>query len=56
MLNKNIKSEEFKEVCKPLVEYMQKYCCPHDTVLVTQSDAELVSGQMCVQFEVKDQG
>lgn len=46
--------EEFKEACKPLVEYMQVHCCPHDTVLVTQSNAELVSGQVCVQFEVKD--
>lgn len=46
--------EEFKEACKPLIAYMQKHCCPHDTVLVTQTDAELVSGQMCVGYDFND--
>ena len=48
MMSNDLK--ELFEVCKPVVEYMRKNYCPHDTLLITQSHAEIVSGQKCVQF------
>lgn len=43
-----------KKAAKPLVEYLQKFYCPHDSVIVTYDRAELVEGEMCVGFDVPD--
>lgn len=41
--------EAFAIACQPLFDYMRRYRCPNDTVVVTQTDAELVCGEICVQ-------
>ena len=41
--------EDFAIACQPLFDYMRRYRSPHDTVLVTQTDAELTCGEICVQ-------
>jgi hypothetical protein len=50
----NINREEFKEVVKPVVEWMHKSSTPHDTIIIRQDGAELVCGEMAVSFEVPD--
>jgi hypothetical protein len=41
---------ELKEACKDAVEYMRMHHCLHDTLIITQTHAEIVSGQKCVPF------
>jgi len=42
MKNKEKQFEEFKEVCKPLVKYLNENHHPHCTIIVTPTWAELV--------------
>ena len=45
----------FKEVCKPVVDYIQKhYGASHVKVIVTCDHAELVKGQLGVPFKFED--
>lgn len=44
----------FEKAAKPLVEYLQKFYCPHDSVYVRYDGAELLSGEMFVNFDVPD--
>lgn len=46
--------EEFKEVCKPVVDFLYKYGDPHSTVIITQVSAELKSGECGIPFEARD--
>ena len=48
------KVEEFKKLCQPLVDYLNEYGNPHQTIIITQADAELLSGEMATQFELVD--
>ena len=62
MENENKKNSElrveilnFKEVCKPVVDYIQKhYGGSHVKVIVTCDHAELVKGQLGVPFKFED--
>jgi len=44
--------EEFKNVMKPAVDWLQKNGCPHDRVIIEYDGAELVSGEMAFSVEV----
>jgi len=46
--------QELKEVAKPLVDFFYKYGCPHSYVVVTQTSAELLSGECGTTFEPRD--
>lgn len=46
--------EEFKEVAKPLVEWLQKNGCPHDRIIVEYDGAEFLSGDIEFSVEVLD--
>jgi hypothetical protein len=48
------RSEELKKIIKPLELYMNKYCCPHDILIVTQGRAELFSGELSILLEIPD--
>jgi len=48
------KSNKLMELCKPLVEYLYKNGTPHSTIIVTQRDAELLSGEVACVFELRD--
>lgn len=43
--------ESFEEAAQPLMAWMEKNCCPHDTVIVTVMNAELCQGKMVVPSE-----
>lgn len=47
-----LRTEELKKVIKPIEEFMNKYCCPHDKLIVEQGHAELLSGELCIPLEV----
>jgi hypothetical protein len=46
--------EDFKDVCQPVVDFLNKYGTPHSTVIIQQDHAEFVNGEMCVPFELRD--
>jgi len=54
-MDKNLyTTEEFKKVCQPVVDFLNKYGCPHSIVIITQTHAELLSGECGVPFEPLD--
>ena len=46
--------EEFKKVCLPVVEFLQKNCCPHDTVVIKYGQFKIVSDE--ISFPVTEFG
>ena len=42
----------FDEAIKPMIQFVNKYCTPHDIVVVQQGFAELYSGEMVIPFPV----
>ena len=52
-LNKQ-RSEELQKVIKPIEEFMNKWCCPHDILIIQQGRAELFSGNLSIPLEVPD--
>lgn len=51
---KNSKLVEFKELTKPLVEWLQRNGNPHQTIVITQIQAKLVSDVLGIPFNVSD--
>ena len=57
MLNENElkqRREEFKEACKPLEEFINKWGCPHDTIIIDQCGAEFKCGEIGIPFKLRD--
>lgn len=52
-LNKQ-RMEELEKIKKPLEDFMNKWCCPHDTLIVTQGHMELLSGEVVIPLEILD--
>ena len=46
--------EKFEEVVKPLEDFINKYGCPHDTIIINQLGAEFVCGEIGVAFKLRD--
>jgi len=44
--------EEFKELCKPLNDWLQKNYPPHTRIIIENDYAEIVEGIMGIPFEV----
>ena len=46
--------EELKKIIKPIEEYMNKYCSPHDILVIEQGRAKLYSGELSIPLEILD--
>lgn len=46
--------EEFKAATMPAIEFMHKYCNPHQTIIIRLDGVELLSGDMAYSVEVPD--
>ena len=46
--------EEFRELVKPLVEYLRKNYNPYCKIIVECDHAEIVKGELGVPFEIED--
>lgn len=57
-INRQIKREnkmkELEKASKPLVEFMNQYCCPHDVIMVQQGHVELLNGEIGIPTEILD--
>ena len=51
---KKQKREEFEKLKKPLEDFMNKWCCPHDTLIVVQGHMELLNGEIGIPLEILD--
>ena len=51
---KNFDMEEFKKATQPAIDFMQKHCCPHDSIIIDMGHAELMSGEMAYSVEIPD--
>ena len=40
--------QELCRVCMPVVAYMRKNCCPHDTIVITDEQFKLVSDTISI--------
>ena len=50
----NCKLDEFEEVCRPVVEYIQKKYDPHTMIIIGWASAVLASEEMGTPYEVPD--
>ena len=46
--------EEFRELIRPLVEYLRKNHNPHCKIIVEYDGAKLVKGELGVPFEIPE--
>lgn len=50
----NFPMEEFRKATQPAIDFMQRYCCPHDKIVIDTGSAELLNGEMAYTVEVPD--
>lgn len=48
------RSKELIEASLPLLEFMNKYYCPHDSAILTEGRVDIVCGNMYVPLPVRD--
>jgi hypothetical protein len=53
-MDNTIRMTELQKIIKPIEDYMNKYCCPHDMLVIQQGNAQLFSGELSIQLEVQD--
>ena len=46
--------EEIKELSKPFVDILYKYYHPHAIIMISQSNTEIVEGDMSVPNDLRD--
>lgn len=46
--------QEFKKLAKPLNEWLQKHYSPHSRIIIEYDNAEVVSGDIAVTFDLFD--
>jgi len=53
MKNKK-RMKEFKKACKKMEKFINKYGCPHDTIIITQTGTEFKTGEIGIPFKIRD--
>ena len=53
-MNKEKRMEEFKELCKPLEDFLYKYGDPHTMIVIEQVGARILSGELGISFKLRD--
>lgn len=56
-MNKDNRSEKMKELekaSKPLVDFINKYCCPHDIIVIKQGYIQLFNGEIGIPTKILD--
>ncbi len=43
--------EEFEQLAKPLIKFLNENFNPHTTIIITPTDAEVLSGEMAIATE-----
>lgn len=53
MSNSN-KMKELEKASKPLVDFVNKNCCPHDIIVIQQGNIQIFNGEMSIPTEIPD--
>ena len=48
------RQEALEKIIKPLQEYMNDWCTPHDILIIQQGNAQLYSGELSIILEIRD--
>lgn len=48
------KMKELEKASKPLVEFVNKNCCPHDIIIIQQGNVQIFNGEMSIPTEIPD--
>lgn len=48
------RKEELQKIIKPIEEFINKYCCPHDIIVITQGSAKIFSGEVVIPLKLLD--
>ena len=46
--------EAFKQLCKPLLDFLYEHGTPHSKIIIEQTGAEFVDGTIGVPFKLRD--
>ena len=46
--------DEFSRVCEPVINFIRKYGNPHSKIVITNHNAEMLSGEMGIPYPEKD--
>ena len=47
-------TEALKVASVPMVDFVNKWCCPHDTIIIQQGHVELLSGEITFPTKILD--
>ena len=45
---------ELEKLKEPIEDFINKWCCPHDTLIVQQGHIELLSGEIVIPLKLLD--
>ena len=48
------KMKALEEASKPLVDFVNEWCCPHDIITIEQGNVTLYSGEMAFPTKILD--
>ena len=51
----NEKMKELEKASKPLVDFVNKYCCPHDIIIIQQGNVQIFNGEISIPTKILDQ-
>lgn len=48
------KMNKLEEVSKPLIDFVNEYCCPHDIIVIQQGNVQIFNGEMSIPTKILD--
>lgn len=51
---KDKKMTELEKASKPLIDFINKNCCPHDIIIIQQGSVQILNGEMSIPTEIPD--
>ena len=46
--------EELEEASKPLVDFVNKCCCPHDIIIIQQGNVQIFNEEISIPTKILD--
>ena len=50
----NEKMKELEKASKPLVDFVNKECCPHDIIIIQQGNVQIFNGEISIPTKILD--
>ncbi|PKM69150.1 MAG: hypothetical protein CVU95_00780 [Firmicutes bacterium HGW-Firmicutes-2] len=49
-----IRSKKLQKIMKPIQDFMNEECCPHDMLVIQRGNAQLFSGELSIRLDILD--